>query len=282
MMAGQEKSERSPEQAGRGPRSDDPRGGRIGPVLRQEQVADYVLQHGSVSAKDLAGVFGVSTMTIHRDLDELSQQGVLRKMRGAAEPRPNSLFESNVRYRIRTAREEKLAVCRFAVREVEPGQSVMLDDSTTTLPLAKLLQQVTPLTVITNFRMGIDELSGARGIKLTSLGGEYLPSHDAFVGIVCEAAISSLRADVLFMSTPAVSECHAMHQEQDIVRIKRAMMAAARRKILLIDHHKLEKSALHMLAPLTDFDLVVVDSGADRQAIRELRDCGAPVEVAPL
>ena len=281
-MTEQEKSEGSVGEAERAVRSGGSRRGRIGPVLRQEQVAEYVLNHGSVSAKDLAGVFGVSTMTIHRDLDELAQQGVLRKVRGAAEPRPTSLFESNVRYRIRAAREEKLAVCRHAVRQVEPGQSVMLDDSTTTLPLAKLLQQVTPLTVITNFRMGIDELTGARGINLTSLGGEYLSSHDAFVGIVCEAAISSLRADVLFMSSPAVSECHAMHQEQDIVRIKRAMMAAARRKVLLIDHHKLEKSALHMLAPLTDFDLVVVDSGADPQTLENLRDCGAPVEVAQL
>lgn len=255
---------------------------RIGPVLRQEQVAEYVLHHGSVSAKDLASVFGVSTMTVHRDLDELEHQGVLRKVRGAAEPRPTSLFEGNVRYRIRAAREEKEAVCRFAVGQVEPGQSVMLDDSTTALPLARLLKQVTPLTVITNFRMGIDELSGAKGINLTALGGEYLASHDAFIGIVCEAAISSLHADVLFMSVTAVSGCHAMHQEQNIVRTKRAMMAATRRRVLLIDHHKLEKSALHMLAPLTDFDLVVIDAGADPKSVDELRDCGVPVEVAPL
>lgn len=256
--------------------------GKLGPLQRQEQVGEYVLNHGSISAKDLAGVFGVSTMTIHRDLDELEQQGVLRKVRGAAEPRPSSLFESNVRYRIRTATEEKLAVCRFAAREVEPGQSVMLDDSTTTFPLARLLREVTPLTVITNFRMAIDELSGARGINLTSLGGEYLPSHDAFVGIVCEAALASLRADVLFMSTPAVSECSAMHQEQDIVRIKRAMMAAARRKVLLVDHHKLEKSALHTVAPLTEFDLLIVDSGVDDGTLERLRECSVPVEVAPL
>ena len=274
-MAEKEKHVRPPQHTGPGVR-------RIGPVLRQEQVAEYVLHHGSVSAKDLASVFGVSTMTVHRDLDELEHQGVLRKVRGAAEPRPTSLFESNVRYRIRAARGEKEAVCRFAVRQVEPGQSVMLDDSTTALPLARLLKQVTPLTVITNFRMGIDELSGAKGINLTALGGEYLASHDAFIGIVCEAAISSLHADVLFMSVPAVSECHAMHQEQDIVRTKRAMMAATRRRVLLIDHHKLEKSALHMLAPLTDFDLVVVDAGADPQAVDDLRDCGVPVEVAPL
>jgi DeoR/GlpR family transcriptional regulator of sugar metabolism len=256
--------------------------GKMGPLRRQEQVAEYVLQNGPVSARDLASMFSVSTMTIHRDLDELEHQGVLRKVRGAAEPQPTSLFESNVRYRLRASRVEKEAICQVALRHIKPGQSVMFDDSTTSLPMVRRLPEVTPLTVITPFLMTINELRGVKGINLTSLGGEYLASNDSFVGIACEATIASLRADVVFMSCPAVSECSAMHQEQDIVRIKRAMMAAAKRKILLVDHHKLGKTALHLLAPLSDFDLMIVDAGVDDETLDGLRDCGVPIEVAPL
>jgi len=255
---------------------------KTGPMQRQEQVAEHVLNHGRISARDLASVFQVSAMTIHRDLDELEHQGVLRKVRGAAEPQPTSLFESNVRYRMRAASAEKEAICRHALRQIQPGQAVMLDDSTTALPLARLLHQVTPLTVITHFLPGIAELRGVKGIKLTMLGGEYLPSHDSFVGIGCEAAIASLRADILFMSVPAISECNAMHQEQDLVRIKRAMMASSKRKVLLVDHHKLEKSALHLLAPLSEFDLVIVDSGAGREVLNRLRDCSDNIEIATM
>jgi DeoR/GlpR family transcriptional regulator of sugar metabolism len=254
----------------------------VNPIKRQELVAEHVLQHGSTSARELAEVFGVSVMTIHRDLDELERQGVLRKLRGAAEPQPSSLFESNVRYRLRTAAAEKEALARFALTQIEPGQAVMLDDSTTALPLVRLLPSVAPLTVITNFMMGLQELRGAKGISLISLGGEYLPSHDAFVGVVCETAIASLRADVLFMSTSAVSDCMALHQEQEIVRTKRAMIAASRRRVLLVDHNKLGKVALHRLAPLRDFDLIVVDGGVDERRLEELRECSVPVEVAPL
>lgn len=257
-------------------------GGPLNPLRRQEQIAEYVLQHGSAPAKELAGVFDVSVMTIHRDLDELERQGVLRKLRGAAEAQPTSLFESNVRYRMRTARAEKEAIARVAVREVGPGQSVMLDDSTTALPLARLLCAVTPITVITNFMAAIGELGGARGVGLISLGGEYLPSHDAFAGVVCEAAIASLRADVLFMSTSAVSGGVAQHQEQEMVRVKRAMISAAGRRVLLLDHNKLGKTALHRLAPLDAFDLIVVDSGVDAAQLRELKESGVPVKVAPL
>lgn len=241
-----------------------------------------MLQHGSVAAKDLGALFNVSLMTVHRDLDELERQGVLRKFRGYATAQPSSLFESNVRYRIRTARAEKEALSRFALTQAEPGQSIMLDDSTTTLPLASLLVTKAPVTIITNFGMTINELSGTKGVNLISLGGEYLPSHDAFTGVVCEAAIASVRADVLFMSVSAVSGCAALHQEQEIVRVKRAMIASAQRRVLLVDHTKFGKVALHHLASLQDFDLVVVDSGIDEVLLNKLRECLVPFKVVPL
>ena len=249
---------------------------------RQERIAEYVLEQGSVAAKDLASMFNVSLMTIHRDLDELERQGVLRKLRGAAEAQPSSLFESNVRYRLRVAIAEKEALSRYALSKITPGQAVMLDDSTTALPLARLLPSLAPLTVITNFVAAIRELSGVKGINLISLGGEYLPNHDAFTGVVCEAAIASLRADVLVMSTSAVSGCTALHQEQEIVRVKRTMIASAKRRILLVDHTKLGKVALHHLAPLQDFDLLVVDEDADQETMEELEECPVPFEIAPL
>ena len=212
----------------------------------------------------------------------MERQGVLRKLRGAAEPQPSSLFESNVRYRLRAAKAEKEALARHALKKIEPGQAVMLDDSTTALPLASLLKNCVPLTVITNFMMGIRELSTVKGITLISLGGEYLAGHDSFTGVVCEAAISSLRADILFMSTSAVSEGVAMHQEQEIVRTKRALLRSAEYKVLLLDHHKVGKVALHQLARLDEFDVVVVDSGLDKESLAELREYNVPVEVAPL
>jgi DeoR/GlpR family transcriptional regulator of sugar metabolism len=256
--------------------------GRVRPIRRQQHIAEYVLQHGSVAAKDLASLFGVSLMTIHRDLDELERQGVLRKLRGRVTAQPTSLFESNVRYRLRTARAEKEALSRFALTLIEPGQSVMLDDSTTTLPLAHLLPTKAPITVITNFGMTLSELSGIKGVNLISLGGEYMPSHDAFVGVVCEAAIASVRADILFMSTSALSACSTLHQEPEIVRIKRAMIVSSKRRVLLVDHTKLSKVALHQLASLQDFDLVVVDAAIDEAQINELKECSVPFEVVPL
>jgi DeoR/GlpR family transcriptional regulator of sugar metabolism len=253
----------------------------LAPSERRERIAEIVLANESVSARDLASRFDVSVMTVHRDLDELERQGVLRKIRGGATPQPSSLFESNVRYRLATAKAEKETLAHYALAMIEPGQALLLDDATTTLALARLLPSIAPLTVITNYLATIQLLHQAPGIRLIVLGGEYFPSHDSFLGIVCEDAIASLRADIFFMSTSAVCNGIAYHQEQEIVAVKRAMLRAAARSILLIDHSKLGKTALHQLAPLSAFDLVVVDDGIDARGLRALEEAKTPFAVAP-
>lgn len=249
---------------------------------RQDRIADHVLREGSVTASQLAETFGVSLMTVHRDLDELERQGVVRKFHGGVSAQPSSVFESNVAYRLRTARAEKAAIARFARTLVEPGMAVMLDDSTTTLGVAELLADAAPLTVITNFLPVINAMSRSDRIRLISLGGEHHPAHDSFLGVPCIEAIESLRADVLLTSTSAASGGLTYHQEQEIVLVKRAMMRSATRRVLLMDHTKLGGTALHQLAPLTDFDDVVVDGGTPPEVVRALRERRVNVHVAPL
>jgi DeoR/GlpR family transcriptional regulator of sugar metabolism len=258
--------------------TDTPERGR--PAQRQAEIAEHVLQHGSVSANDLAEMFHVSLMTIHRDLDELERQGVVRKYRGGVSAQPSSVFESNVSYRLRAAKEEKLALARRARTLIEPGMAVMLDDSTTTLEVAKLLEDAGPLTVITNFLETIKLLSGVQGLRLLALGGEYYPTHDSFLGVPCVEAIESLRVDLLFASTSAVSGRYAYHQEQEIVLVKRAMIKAAQRSVLMVDHTKLGRAALHRLAPLSDFDLVLTDGKAPESTLQEMRENGVRYEIS--
>ncbi|TDO54395.1 DeoR family transcriptional regulator [Kribbella sp. VKM Ac-2527] len=252
------------------------------PARRQAEIAAYVVKHGSVSANDLVEAFGVSVMTVHRDLDELERRGVVRKYRGGVTAQPTSVFESNVAYRLTTAQAEKMAIARHARTMIEPGMSVMLDDSTSALALVDLLEDITPLTVATNFLPAIAKLTGYRDVTLLALGGIYSATHDSFGGMPCAEAVEALNTDLLFCSVSAVSATHAFHQEQEIVLVKQAMLRAARTKVLLVDHVKLQRTALHRLAPLTDFDVVVVDEKTPAELIQAARDHGATVEVAKL
>jgi DeoR/GlpR family transcriptional regulator of sugar metabolism len=254
---------------------------RSRPAQRQTEIAEYVVGHGSVSANELADVFGVSLMTIHRDLFELERQGVVRKHRGGVSAQPSSVFESNVSYRLQASLPEKQALARHARTLVEPGMAVMLDDSTTTLEVAKLLEDVTPLTVVTNFLETIKLLAARPDVRLLALAGEYSRTHDSFLGVPCIEAVEALRVDLLFASTSAIGGGYAYHQEQEIVLVKRAMMRAAHRSVLMVDHTKLGRAALHRLAPLRDFDLVLTDAGAGEESLAEMREHGARYEVVP-
>ncbi|MEU5362916.1 DeoR/GlpR family DNA-binding transcription regulator [Streptomyces sp. NPDC005925] len=256
-------------------------GAQQGPAARQAAMAELVLAEGTAAAADLAERFGVSLMTIHRDLDELERQGIVRKFRGGVTAQPSGVFESNVQYRLKSMRAEKAAVAEHAVRMVEPGMAIMLDDSTSTLEMARRLRhgEVTPLTVVTNFLETINLLSPQRGIHLMALGGDYDPLHSSFLGVSCVEAVQQLKVDVCFTSTSAVQRGVAYHQEQHIVSVKRAMLDSAARNVLLLDHTKLGRVALHRVVPLSRFDLVLVDAGASPRALRDLDEHNVRYEV---
>ncbi|KXZ60008.1 MULTISPECIES: DeoR/GlpR family DNA-binding transcription regulator [Microbacterium] len=249
-------------------------------VARQQAITEAVMAEGTVRIEQLAERFDISVMTVHRDLDELEGRGLLRKSRGAATAMSTSLVESSDVYRTNRQTSEKEALALAALEFVEPGQAVMLDDSTTTLHLVPHLRSRRPLTVITNTLTIMDQLRGANGITLLGLGGQYFNWCSAFMGGITTSAIGALRADLFVMSTAAITDDVAFHQSLETNDVKRAMFESSTRRILIVDHTKFEKRALHALMPLSAFDAVIVDSATDRRDVARLRDKGVEVVVA--
>jgi DeoR/GlpR family transcriptional regulator of sugar metabolism len=251
---------------------------------RQRLIAERVVAHGSCVPQDLATEFEVSIMTIHRDLDALERRGLVRKFHGGVTAQPSGVFESQLSYRMVSRTDEKKAVARVALRFVEPGMSLLIDDSTTTLQMVPGLAERTPLHVATTFLPALHQLATIaedHELKIVGLGGLYDIPHESFVGMQCIEQIEGIRADALFMSTSAVSTAEAFHQEERIVALKRAMVKAATRKYLLVDHSKLGRVALHRIVPLDVFDLVITDSGADPDVLAAWKAAGIRYEVAP-
>jgi DeoR/GlpR family transcriptional regulator of sugar metabolism len=255
---------------------------RAGVSQRQEDLGRYILEHGTVSITELATAFEVSAMTVHRDLDELDRQGLVRRFRGGASAQPSNIFESNVRYRLAAMQQEKAAIAENCRTLIEPGMSILLDEGTTALAIARLLGDISPLTVVTNYRGTINVLCEMRNVHLIVLGGDYRPNHDSFVGLQCLDSLQSLRTDLAFLSTSAVSDDQAYHQVQEVVQVKHAMMRASSRSILVVDHSKLGAVALHRFAPIADFDAIVTDDGADAAHLERLADHARELRVAAL
>lgn len=247
---------------------------------RRQDIIDRLIELGSVTLDELAQRYGVSKMTIHRDLDDLEAAGLLRKVRGGASVESSSRFESDYRYRERHMVEEKRRIARAAMELVEPGMTVLVNDGSTAAQLTDLLPDKRPLTVITNNMAVISGLAGLNGITLIALGGTYSKKFNGFFGIVAEESLARLRADIAFVSSSAVDGVTAFHQEHEIVRAKRLMIAAGSRVYLLVDHGKFGRTALHYMADLSEMDGVITGAPLAAPASRALADSGIRLIVA--
>ncbi|KNB53205.1 DeoR/GlpR family DNA-binding transcription regulator [Streptomyces caatingaensis] len=255
--------------------------GRDAQEERRRRLRELVTGRGFVRTAALAEEFGVSVMTVHRDLDALQSQGWLRKVRGGASALPSAHFHGSVAERLRTMSRTKHRLAAAAAELLAPGQVVMIDDSTTCLPLTRHLPGSTPLTVVTNSLPAVSALAREPGVSLIALGGTYFPAYDAFMGPHTAQSAEAYRADVLFLSTTAVTGGRCYHMSPETVQVKRAMMASAARRVLLVDHTKFAHQGLHALAPLTAFDLVVTDEAAPAAEVRRLREQGVAVRAVP-
>ena len=239
-----------------------------------------MLREGSARIDELARTLDVSAMTVHRDLDALAQQGWFTKIRGGATANPSALVEAGVRDRAAALHAEKMAIGAAAATLLRSGQTIFIDDSTTALTLVPHLGDHAPITVATNFLPVITDLSGIPGVDAILLGGQYFPLQEACFGLQTAEAIRALRADLLFTSTTAVNQRACYDRSEITVLVKRAFMACAQRKVLLVDHAKFGRPSPHLLCAIDDFDLVVTDDSIDSEDLAELKLLAVEVTVA--
>ncbi len=249
---------------------------------RRALILECLCELESMSVDELAQRFSVSRMTIHRDLDQLAAARCVRKTHGGATILSSVVFESNFNYRARRHPEAKRALVAHIATLIEPGMTVILDDSTTIAALAEFLDDRKPLTIITNAASLVSSLIRHEDISVICLGGHYNAVTDAFLGVDCEMALERLRADLGVFSAAGVRGGAAYLHESELTRAKIAMKAAAERSFLAFDHTKFGKSALHLFGRLKEFDRIFTTEGADQVEIDRLRAGEVPIEIVPL
>lgn len=240
--------------------------------LRRRAILDHVMAHGQATAAELTVLVGRSLMTVHRDLDDLASRGLVRKFHGGVSALPTSMFESSSEFRKQRNTEAKAALASTASQLIEPGMSILLDDSTTVLGLAKILSQKAPLTVLTNYRDAIDVLVDVEDLKVIAIGGTYSKTHNSFVGSPYLTGLDSYAVDIVFQSTSTMDGRMTYHQEEDLVLMKRAMLGAGTRKVLMMDSSKVGRTSLHQFVPVHAFTDVILSKDIPRSLFADLPD----------
>ncbi|MFT3944633.1 MAG: DeoR/GlpR family DNA-binding transcription regulator [Ancrocorticia sp.] len=246
---------------------------------RLRKIVSLVSKEGVTTVEWLADNLDVSSMTVYRDVSELVDQGLLTRSYGEVSAASSSLTESSSKLRLGTNRELKDRIAKAALKYVRRGDAVLLDDSTTSAHLIPGLRNLSPITVATNARFIEELLINEPHMSLIHLGGNYLNWADAFFGPMTVRNIESLGIDVCLMSTTAVRGTHCYHPDPTVAETKRAMIHSAQRRILMVDHSKFVRTALHRFVDITDFTAVITDSLTSTEDIERIRDAGVEVVV---
>lgn len=236
------------------------------PMLTEERhrgIADVVRREGAVTVVELSDRFTCSEATIRRDLDQLAQEGRVRRVRGGAcDPRTGRRPEADPRAFAEVARSgvgAKRDVGRAAGALVSEGDVIALDIGTTVAAMCPFLVG-TSVTVVTSSLAVVRELGGAEGIDLVVLGGQLRPSYDSLVGPLTETALRGLRVDLAFLGTSGVRPDGAvLDTTASEVPIKRGLLEIATRSYLLADHDKFPGHGYLEVAPIGRFSGLVTD-----------------------
>jgi DeoR/GlpR family transcriptional regulator of sugar metabolism len=252
---------------------------------RQARILEELDRRGGVRVSDLVRLLGVSDMTVRRDLEALQSRGLLDKVHGGATARTDG-STNEPGFEAKSVRElaEKEAIGRRAAELVEPGTAVAMTAGTTTYALARHLATVPALTVVTNSIRVAEVLHQTERSDRTVLltGGLRTPS-DALVGPIAVEALRSLHVDVCFMGVHGMDE-DAGFTTPNLMEAEtnRAMVAAARRLVVVADSTKWGVLGLSRMARLQDASVLVSDSGLGQRARSVLADAvGELVVVDP-
>ena len=226
------------------------------PEERLGEVKDLISERGAVRIDQLAADFGVSEMTIRRDLDELEALGIARRVRGGAIALGPEPFAQRHRHNARA----KGRIAEKLIDLIPAVGTVAFDASTTVHRLAASLEMARDLVIVTNGLDTFHAAVGKPGITASLTGGTQEPRTGSLVGPIAARAAQGFLYEVFVCSAAAldhgVGSSEASLAESEV---KRAFAATSSRIILAVDHSKLGTRAQARMFDLVDLDLLVTD-----------------------
>ncbi len=216
---------------------------------------------------DLAREFGVSLATIHRDVQELVRRGVVKKVHGGATSLLPAMIDvtggfggGHFLQRMEMQRESKSRIAERAEAEIENGDIVFVDSSTTGMFLARRLQETrfANLSVVTNSVLVSQEFHRfPPHYILVCVGGNFNVHLNSFLGQLALDNLSRLQVTKAFVSCAGVSDDSLTTYHEEHAVFLRGVLAMARKKYLLVDRSKFGKTGLYEICSLAEIDQVI-------------------------
>ena len=234
---------------------------------RRQLVLERLALDGFVSVADLGAETAVSDVTLRADLDALARAGLLHRVHGGALPATGSVREAPVETAAEQDAATKKRIGRAAAGLVRSGDSILLDVGSTTLAVARALvarADLTDLVVLTNglsIALALEPAIPRFTVVLT--GGTLRPLQHSLVNPMVSACLAGVHVDLAVIGCTGIDdEGRVTNVNLPEAEVKREMIAASARRVLVADAAKTGRRHLGLIGRLADFE-TWVSGGAE-------------------
>lgn len=224
---------------------------------RQEQIRRLIAQTGSATVSGIARRFGVSPMTVRRDLACLESLGAIARTHGGAMLARAGIIEFRFAERDRRNAEAKAAIAAAVAEMVRPGMSISLDTGTTTLAVARALARVGDIRILTSSLAIASALYANDGIQLVLLGGTVRKGNPDLTGPLTEDNLGRFRVDLAVLGADALKPDGLFANDMGVARLCMRMIERAKRVVVAADSSKFTATAFCKYAEWPAIDALV-------------------------
>jgi len=249
------------------------------PEERQTRIEEHLAKVEFASLDELSELVDASISTVRRDLDNLEGLGTVRRTHGGARLINPKSDEFTFSARDTHQATEKEAIAQACAALILPNQTVIVDAGTTCAHVAQHLEAKSP-HIITNSLPVANTLSSSAKLEVVVTGGVIYPRLGVLVGPLAVAAFTQIHADVAIMSCGGITAEVITNSHGLLIEIQRAMMQAARRVILCVDHTKFGRQSISRLCDLGAVDTVITDLTPSTEMQAALERAGVELIVA--
>lgn len=256
-----------------------PKSSKMQAEVRQRKIADFLQKVEFASLEELAREVGVSVSTVRRDVTALEVEGNVRRTHGGARLVAPRSDEFAFAARDTQQLPEKERIARACAERIEAGQTVIIDAGTTCFHVARHLENKA-LHIVTNSLPVANHFGSSQKVEVVVSGGMIYPRLGVLVGPLAVEAFEKARADVAVLSCGGVTAEGITNSHGLLIEIQRAMMRAARRVILCVDHTKFSRQSISRLCGLEGIHMLVTDEMPPADILAVVQSCGVEVVVA--
>ncbi len=236
---------------------------------REKKILELLTEENNLTVNEISSRLNVSRVTIRSDFNSLEEKGLIVRIRGGAFP----AFHPEILESQKTMVHEKIRIAKAAAALISDGDTVMINDGTTSSLIPKFLLGKRDIRIVTNSTLIFTYARINPSLHLTLVGGEFRPSSEAIVGPIALKDLENYHVKYAFLGTGGFSrETGLTSQLVDGAEIFRKMCMQAEKVVVVADSSKYGKNGFVKIFPLDRMDILITDIGLDSQTVENLEE----------